>query len=336
LTLAPDIVSAAIPAGPAGPLPLVMAPARPGALIASALERRAAIDQALREHGGVLFRGHGVAGADDFREFARAFGHPLVRYDFGSTPRTQLGDGVYSSTEYPAHQHIPLHNEQAYARDWPMTIWFHCQLAATRGGETPIADSRRVYQRVDPSIRRRFDDRGLLYVRNYGNGLDVPWQRVFDTTEPAAVEAYCQAHAISFEWIDDGELRTRQTAQATARHPRSGEPVWFNQAHLFHVSGLEPTVREALLEVIEPEQLPRNVYYGDGAAIEDGMLDEIRGIYGELQVVFPWQAGDVLMLDNMLVAHGRTPFSGDRKVIVAMAEPHGGGAGASLQLRGWQ
>jgi alpha-ketoglutarate-dependent taurine dioxygenase len=232
---------------------------------------------------------------------------------------------VYSSTEYPAHQHIPLHNEQSYARDWPMKIWFHCQFAAAQGGETPIADSRQVYQRIDAGIRRRFSERGLLYVRNYGNGLDVPWQRVFDTNEPAVVEAYCAAHAIAHEWTDDGELRTRQVAQAVAHHPRTHDPVWFNQAHLFHLSALEPSVREALLEAVDADQLPRNVYYGDGSAIEDSVLDEIRAVYAELQVVFPWQAGDVVMLDNMLVAHGRTPFTGARKVIVAMAEPHGAG-----------
>ena len=310
-------------------LPVVMSPATAGQPIARVIgSMSTAIEQALRDHGGVLFRGYSVAGTDDFRSFARGFGHALVSYDFGSTPRSRVADGVYSSTEYPAHQHIPLHNEQSYARDWPMKIWFHCQIATPHGGETPIADSRKVYQRIDAGIRRRFAERGLLYVRNYGNGLDVPWQKVFDTNDPAVAEAYCRGHAIAHEWTCDGELRTRQVAQAVAHHPRSNELVWFNQAHLFHLSALEPSVREALLEAVDGDQLPRNVYYGDGAAIEDAVLDEIRGVYAELQVAFPWQAGDVLMLDNMLVAHGRTPFTGARKVIVAMAEPHGAAPGA--------
>lgn len=290
--------------------------------------RLSLIDQALREHGGVLFRGYSVASTDEFRGFAASFGHPLVNYDFGSTPRSRVGDGVYSSTEYPAHQHIPLHNEQSCTRTWPMRIWFHCQIAAPHGGETPIADSRKVYHRIDPAIRRRFGRSGLLYTRNYGNGLDVPWQRVFDTNDPAVVEAYCRAHGITHEWSDDGELRTYQVAQASARHPRTGELVWFNQAHLFHPSALEPGLREALLEVVDPDQLPRNVCYGDGSPIEDSVLDEIRGVYRELSVVFPWRAGDVLMLDNMLVAHGRTAFTGERRVVVAMAEPHDAASGA--------
>jgi len=175
-------------------------------------------------------------------------------------------------------------------------------------------------------LRGRFSVLGLRCVRNYVTGLDVPWQRVFDTNDPAVVEAYCAAHAIAHEWTDDGELRTRQVAQAGAHHPRTHAPVWFNQAHLFHLSALEPSVREALLEAVDADQLPRNVYYGDGSAIEASVLDEIRAVYAELQVVFPWQAGDAVMLANMLVAHGRTPFTGARKVIVAMAEPHGAGA----------
>ena len=312
-------------AAAAAALPVVMAPVTAGQPIAHALDTlRPGIDQALRSHGGVLLRGYGVADAEAFRAFAAAFGHPLVRYDFASTPRRELGAGVYSSTEYPPHQAIPLHNEQSYARAWPMKIWFHCQIVAAAGGETPIADSRKVHQRIDPAIRRRFAERGVLYVRNYGSGLDVPWQRVFGSNEAAVVEAYCATHGIAYEWKADGELRTRQVAQGVANHPHSHEPVWFNQAHLFHVSALEPMVREALLDAVAPEDLPRNAYYGDGAAIEDGVLDEIRAVYRELEVVFPWQAGDVLMLDNMLVAHARTPFTGARKVIVAMAEPFAG------------
>jgi alpha-ketoglutarate-dependent taurine dioxygenase len=283
---------------------------------------RWAADTHLHGCGGLLYRGFGVADASAFCTFARGFGHPLLSYEFGSTPRSRVVDGVYSSTEYPAHQHIPLHNEQAYTRDWPMKIWFHCAVAAPQGGETPIADSRQVYQRIAPEIRQRFVERGLMYVRNYGNGLDVPWQQTFGTTEPAVVEAYCRGHDIAFEWKADGELRTRQIAQAVARHPQTAELVWFNQAHLFHVSALEPAVREALCDAVDAEDLPRNVCYADGGALEDDVLDEIRGVYRALEIVFPWQPGDVLMLDNMLTAHGRLPFTGPRQITVAMAEPH--------------
>jgi alpha-ketoglutarate-dependent taurine dioxygenase len=232
---------------------------------------------------------------------------------------------VYTSTEYPAHQSIPLHNEQAYSRDWPMKIWFYSMIAAKSGGETPIADSREVYRRIPAAIRERFVSKGLMYVRNFGNGLDVAWEDVFNTEDREVVEAYCKAHGIVCEWKDDGELRTRQTCQAVAVHPVTGDNVWFNQAHLFHISNLQAEVRESLLDIVDEEDLPRNVYYGDGSAIEDEVLAQIRAVLDECAISFPWQEGDVLMLDNMLSAHARSPFEGPRKVIVAMAEGHSQG-----------
>lgn len=283
-------------------------------------ELKELVDEHLLRDGGILFRGFGLEGAEQFRQFAASFGHPLLNYEFGSTPRTNVTQGVYTSTEYPAHQHIPLHNEQAYSRDWPMKIWFYSMIAAKSGGETPIADSREVYRRVPAHIRERFVSKGLMYVRNFGNGLDVSWEDVFNTEDPQEVEAYCAAHGIVCEWKDDGELRTRQVCQAVAQHPVTGDMVWFNQAHLFHISNLPPEVRESLLDIVDEEDLPRNVYYGDGSPIEDEVLEAIRAVLEDCKISFLWQEGDVMMLDNMLAAHARSPFEGPRKVIVAMAE----------------
>jgi len=307
-------------------LPLVVSPEREGvSLLDVATRHVATADHHLSDSGGMLFRGFDVAGVDAFRAFAAGFGKPLLGYEFGSTPRSKVSEGVYSSTEYPAHQHIPLHNEQAYCRKWPMRIWFYCAISAPEGGETPIADSREVYRRVPIRVRERLIERGLMYVRNFGGGLDVPWPEVFDTTDRAKVEAYCKQEGIVCEWKDDGELRTRQVCQVVARHPQTRAWCWFNQAHLFHVSGLEAEVRSALLDAVDPEDLPRNVYYADGGVIEDSLLDEVRGVLDEVKVVFPWLPGDVLMLDNMLSAHGRTPFKGPRRIVVAMADAYSEG-----------
>jgi len=279
------------------------------------------IDENLYRYGAVLFRGFDVADGD-FNAFASSFGHELLNYEFGSTPRTALDKGVYTTTEYPAHQIIPQHNEQSYTLNWPMKIWFNCVTAPEQGGETPISDSREVFRLIDPAIRRRFAERQLMYVRNYGGGLDLPWQKTFNTDNPQAVERFCRDQGIEFEWKKNGDLRTRQVCQAVAEHPVTGDMVWFNQAHLFHISNLAQATRDALMSIVAVEDLPRNVYYGDGSAIEESVLQDIRGALDACTVSFPWQQGDVLMMDNMLVAHGRSSFSGPRKVIVAMAEPN--------------
>lgn len=303
-------------------LPMLIEPQSRGDLLMDAFARwRKQIEAMLDEVGGVLLRGFSVPGVETFREFAAAFGHPLLSYEFASTPRSAVTSGIYTSTEYPAHQHIPLHSEQAYTREWPMKIWFHCVTASPVGGETPIADNRAIYERLPKAARDRFAA-GLLYVRNYGD-FDVPWQKVFNSDEREDVERFCRRARIEWEWKPGGELRTRQLCQGVERHPRTGEPLWFNQAHLFHVSNLQPEVRATLIDVLGLENVPRNVYFADGSPIPDTVLDEVRAVLDEQAVIFPWQPGDVLMLDNMRVSHGRTPFKGTRRVVVAMAEPHG-------------
>lgn len=311
------------PLSPGNGLPLVVTPVEDRVLGEYVAAARHYAETLLPVCGGLLFRGLPIGSVTDFESFVGAFTRSLVSYEFGSTPRSRVQRQVYTSTEYPPHQHIPLHNEQAYTKEWPMKIWFYCGQAPEEGGYTPIADSREVYRRIPARIRDRFIRKQIMYVRNYGNGLDVPWQQVFNTQEPAAVERFCRTNGILYEWKPDGELRTRQVAQAIAIHPRTRETVWFNQAHLFHVSSLEPAVREILATVVAEEDLPRNACYGDGSPIEPDLLDEIRDVYRSLAVQFSWRQGDVMMLDNMLAAHGRTPFKGRRQILVAMAEPRG-------------
>lgn len=318
------LVRSKAPAG--SDLPVLMTPAHAGEDLLSAVQRlRPQIEESLLAAGGVLLRGFSVPAVETFQQFASSFGHPLLKYEFASTPRSAVsastGAGVYTSTEYPAHQSIPLHNEQAYTREWPMKIWFHCVTASPEGGETPIADSRAVYHRMPEHIRKRFEP-GILYVRNFGE-MDVPWQKVFNTESRAEVQAFCERSGISWEWKDDDGLRTRQLCQAVETHPVTGEQVWFNQAHLFHISAREAEEREVLEEIYGIENVPRNTFFADGSTIGDEIFDEVRAVLDAETVAFPWEEGDVLMLDNMLVAHARSPFKGPRKVIVAMAEPHG-------------
>jgi hypothetical protein len=180
-----------------------------------------------------------------------------------------------------------------------------------------------VYQAIAADIREEFARKGVMYVRNYGEGLDLTWQDVFQTKEKTAVEHFCEQHDIAFTWNGGDRLTTRQTCQAVSTHPVTGDNVWFNQAHLFHVSSLAPEVRESLLSTCSEEQLPRNAFYGDGSRIDDAVLDEIRVCYRRETIEFDWQNGDVLIVDNMLTAHGRNPYSGFRKIVVAMAEQFG-------------
>ncbi|MFL6253449.1 MAG: TauD/TfdA family dioxygenase, partial [Pyrinomonadaceae bacterium] len=278
--------------GDAQPLPLVVRPNVKGVDLQSwTSANRALIEEWLLRHGGILFRGFAVRTADEFQQFASAACGGLLEYNERSSPRTQVGERIYSSTDYDAAHSIFLHNENSYQSSWPLKIIFFCETPSTTGGETPIADCRRVFARIPASVRERFAEKGWMYVRNFGDGLGLDWRTVFQTTERAVVEEHCRRHGIEFEWKDGGRLRTRSVRPAVARHPRTSELVWFNHATFFHVTTLEPPVRELLMREFDERDLPTNTFYGDGSPIEESVADELREAYRQETVVFPWQRG---------------------------------------------
>jgi alpha-ketoglutarate-dependent taurine dioxygenase len=308
------------PLFPDGTLPLLVRPAVPGVSLAAWAEaNRPTIDAALKKHGGILFRGFDIPRVEDFDRTVQSISGDLLEYKERSSPRHAVAGKIYTSTDYPPSEPIFLHNENSYQKTWPMRIFFFCNVQPTEGGETPIADTRRVYQRIDPTVRQKFAEKGWMYVRNFGDGFGLPWKEVFQTDDKTAVEEHCKRSGIQVEWKEGDRLRTRAVRRALTAHPQSGEMVWFNHATFFNVSTLTPRVREALLEEFAEEDLPTNTYYGDGTPIEPEVLDHLRECYSAETVAFPWEKGDLLMLDNMMVAHGRAPFSGQRQILVGMS-----------------
>jgi alpha-ketoglutarate-dependent taurine dioxygenase len=281
------------------------------------------VEQLALIHGGVLFRGFGAITTDTFFRFCRSFTHALLDYTEQSSPRERLGDKVYTSTTYPADQYIPFHNANSFGHEFPMNIWFSCIRDADEGGRTPISDTRRVLANLSEQTRELFRNKGILYYRNYYPAMGVPWEETFDTDSPEEAEAFMHAGRIAYKWKTEGDpriLTTRQVRHAVIAHPKTGEDVWFNQAHLFHRHSMHKRLMP-LTRQFSDERLPRHAAFGDGTPIPDAVVDEIFAAYQEAELSFDWQEGDVLMLDNLLTAHARTPFKGDQRLIaVAFSE----------------
>lgn len=312
-----------------GVLPLLVEPAcdheaSPDALIAWVEEHRSLLEQWLHRDGALLLRGFGIDSPDVFRAVAAAVRPELMNYVGGDSPRSSVGDRVYTSTEFPPDMEIGLHNELSYTRSWPSCVFFCCLVAAARGGETHIADGRRVLAELDPAVRERFSTRGVIYrqhLRDAGvSGPGKSWQESFETERCVEVERICRDQEMEYHWSDRG-LRTTVHNPGVLTHPVTGETCWFNQADMWHATFDTVKAQEDVGEdeVRGEERLGCHATYGDGSEIPRTDLEAVRSACGRSEVAFPWRAGDLLILDNILTMHGRKPFEGARRVLVAMA-----------------
>lgn len=292
---------------------------------------RAEVEQALRDQGGILFRGFDGGVEQLFPAFVKSVIAEVQPYLEGATPRTRIGEGVYTSTEFPDDQCIAQHNELSYVNRWPMKICFACRVPASAGGATPLTDVRAVLANLDGALVREFERRGWMLIRNYGAGLGPGWRKVFNTDDIGAVRHYCDAAGITLEVFGDERIRTRQVRQAVRRHPHTGEPVWFNHIAFWHPHSLNPALRKGLEAQFALDELPYATCWGDGEPIADAIIDEINQAYQRATMREPWREGDIVLLDNMLIAHGRDPFTGPRSVVVSMGEPYPGPQGAHEQ-----
>ncbi len=304
-------------------LPLLARPATSNVDLVSWLgASRALVEERLARAGAILFRGFGIEGVDAFEGAARAVCDEL--FDENSEhQQTATSKFVQTPVFYAPHKKLLWHNENSFNRSWPRKIVFGCQLPAAEGGETPLADSRRVFARLPASLREPFLAKGVMYVRNYYPEMGLDWPVVFQTRDRAEVEARCRAQGLDFEWKPEGKLRTRAVRPAAIDHPTTGEPCWFNQAQHWHVSCLDTETRQSLEAMFGAEDMPRHCRYGDGAPIADATMEAILAAYRELETSFPWQRGDLLLVDNVAVAHARNPFVGERRILVALGDMMG-------------
>jgi len=284
-------------------------------------DHQQAIRQGLDLHGAVYLRGLPVRSVEDFARVRDVVVARRAAYQEKATPRSDFGDDVYSSTDFPASQAIRPHNENSYALRFPGVLVFCCLVAPERGGATPVTDVRRVLRAVPRPLAERFSTTGWALVRNYAEHISLDWRTAFGTEDPAQVERYCAENRIAHRWGADGRLRTIQRRSATIRHPRTGEEVWFNHLVFWNEWSLDPDVREVFVEDLGSDNLPFNTAFGDGEPVGRDDIRLLDDAYREATVRETWRPGDVLIVDNILAAHAREAFAGDRRVLVSMGDP---------------
>ncbi|MGI5466497.1 TauD/TfdA family dioxygenase [Streptomyces sp. CA-132043] len=283
-------------------------------------EHRDALRAAVAQHGSLLVRGLGLRDAPGAGAVFHRLADGLLSERESFAPRRKYADGVYSSTKWPPHQQMCMHHELSYTLTFPGLMMFACLTAPESGGATGVADAAAVLKALPRKLVKRFEKEGWLLTRSYNEEIGAPWREAFGTEDRAEVERYCRANAISFAWQPDDGLRTSQRRSAVVRHPVTGERCWFNQVAFLNEWTMDPDVHEYLVGDYGVEGLPFNTRFGGGDPIGKDIVELLTALYEEHTAREPWQAGDLLLVDNVRTAHSRDPFEGPREVLVAMAD----------------
>ncbi len=282
-------------------------------------ENSAFIEKNLLEYGAILFRGFELRTVNQFEAFAQTLISDM-HGEYGDLPKRNGTEKIYKSTPYSNEKKILFHNESSHLSKWPRKQCFFCEKPSPVGGATPIVDCRRMYDSLPSGVVEEFEQKGLVYVRTFHAGLDVAWQDFFNTDSIQDVAEQCARDGTEFEFVDFDVLQIRTSANAVISHPLTKEKSFFNQVQLHHSYWLQSEIRKSLVDQVGENQMPRNVFYGDLTEIPDSVMKLVGDAYEESAVRFAWQQGDVLLMDNMLVAHARDEYEGDRSIAVAMGE----------------
>lgn len=301
----------------AGRPPVARVAPAPGELAA----HREAVDEAVAEHGALLLRGLDLPDTASAEAAVRAVTDELMDEYEPFAARATYRPGLYSSTEWPPEEPMCMHHELSYARQVPSRVVFACLTAPAEGGAVALADGAAVLCGLPADLVERFERHGWELRRTHNGPVGVDWQSAFGTTDPAEVERYCARNGIDWVWAVDGTLRTSRVRPAVLRHPGTGERVWFNQIAFLNEWTMDPAVREYLVFEFGPEGLPFTTRCGDGSPLDRATVDLINDVYDAHTVREPWQAGDLLVVDNLRMAHSRDPYRGERRIAVALADP---------------
>ena len=271
--------------------------------------------------GGSLFRGLNINSIEKFENLCINFEKNIVDYKDGNSPRTKISGSVYTSTEYPSEVFISQHNELSYSKHRPRYLMFCCIKPSLTGGETPLADCRKILAQIPNKIKDEFSKKGLKYIRNLQNGNKIgkSWQDTFETSDKDKINEFCKKNDILYTWLRNDVLRLIQIGPVTLKHDITKEEVWFNQATQFHPHYL-PKELASYMKMLygdNPLDYPQHVRFGDDTDIPIEYLDIITSVVADNTESFSWAEGDILFIDNALLSHGRMPYTGERKILVS-------------------
>jgi len=287
--------------------------------------------------GGVYFQGFPLADRRAFHQVISIINPHFLPYT-GAKVREEGASHLYRPTSTPNFRKNFLHNEMAYQRDIPPTIFLYCAQPAPEGGASLLGDQREVYAAIPKAIRSEFESRKLMFVRKLVNdstahrwltknfdlmAIMPSWQGNFATTDRAHAEQVCKQAGFDVEWNPRGQMIIRCTIEPTRPHPTTGEPMWVNNAHLFQLhAGVYGPLLYTLFKAASlfSRDTMTTCLYGDGTSIPANVIQAVLDATENSEVRLPLNRGDFVYANNHAISHGRETFKGARELYFGLAQ----------------
>jgi len=268
--------------------------------------------------GAVLFRGFNIDTAEKLDAVVTAYGEPGFTYEksLSNAVRVNLTPRVFTANEAPPDVSIFLHHEMAQTPLYPSKLFFGCLLAPETGGATPICRSDWVLDKLkqeQPDLVKAFREKGVTYTNimpaqpDPESGQGRSWKDTLSAANQNEAEARLKELGYSWSWQDDGSLKATTPRLEAIHDMGDGDESFFNQL-IAAFRGWEDARNDP----------SKSVRHGDGSAIDVEALTRAIEIADELTYELNWQAGDVVLIDNFRVMHGRRPYTGKRKVVASL------------------
>ena len=283
-------------------------------------QNRTALLGELDRHGAILLRNFPLRDGATFDRCVRAFGLNNFAYknSLSNAVRHNVTERVFTANEAPADVAIYLHHEMAQTPFYPSRLFFFCEQAPESGGETPLCRSdillEKLQQRI-PAFIHRCQELGVRYTNvmpaedDAGSGQGRSWRSTLRVDSPRMAETKLQALGYNWQWLKDDNLRVTTATLPAVRQLPDGRRVFFNQL-IAACRGWQDARNQA----------NKSISYGDGSDFESAHLAALVEISDRLTVALPWETGDLALVDNFLVMHGRRPFRGKRRVLASLVE----------------
>jgi alpha-ketoglutarate-dependent taurine dioxygenase len=291
--------------------------------------RRDALAQTLARTGAILFRGFPLHTAGEFDAFVTAFGWPNFPYEesLSNAVRLNRTPRVFTANEAPSEVTIFLHHEMAQTPVYPSKLFFFCEQPAQTGGATSLCRSDRLWEQLAqrcPAFARDCERKGLRYAHTMpaqndpGSGMGRSWQSTLGVTQPDQAERRLAGLGYTWEWGEEGSLRVTTPRLPAVRELGSGRKSFFNQL-IAACCGWKDARNDP----------SKAITFGDGTPLDREAVLTAVSLSEALTVPLEWRQGDVALVDNYVVMHGRQPFTGVRKVLASLVERAETGRAAS-------